>query len=71
MDIFSISILIYGIIIFTKICMDIKRNHTRGKQLDKNMELMRYHFWLREVGFEETAFMFNEFGITVSIGEEV
>ena len=71
MEIFYILALIYGIAMFIKTCFDIKHNHERGKQLAKNLEMMRYHFWLIEVGLRETAWMFNEFGIGVSLGEEV
>jgi len=43
----------------------------RHVQRAKEIEKVRYHFWLVEVGLTETAFMFNEFGISVSRGEEV
>jgi len=71
MEIFYILALIYGTAIFIKTCIDVKRNYARNKQLAKNMEMIRYHFWLTEVGLKETAFMFNEFGVSVSRGEEV
>ena len=71
LDILVIVVIIYNIIIFIKAGIDIKHSYTRDKQIAKNLEMMRYHFWLTQVGLEETALMFNEFGISVSLGEEV
>jgi len=71
MEILIIAALILCIIVYTKTGIDIKRNDARNKQIAENMEMIRYHFWLIEVGLTETAFMFNEFGLSVSRGEEV
>ncbi len=65
MEIFYILALIYGIAISIKTCFDIKHSYARSKQIAKNMEMIRYHFWLTEVGLKETAFMFNEFGLSI------
>lgn len=67
----AIAMLIGTIITIALAYRESQQICNRHVQRAKEIEKVRYHFWLREVGFEETAFMFNEFGISVSLGEEV
>ena len=74
MDLLNILAII-GIVVGTSTMVsmiyDTRRQNAYDKQLAKNIEMMRYHFWLKTIGLNETAYMFNEVGIRVSLGEEV
>jgi len=67
----AIAMLIGTIIAIALSYRESQQICNRHVQRAKEMEMVRYHFWLVEVGLTETAYMFNEFGITVSLGEEV
>lgn len=72
MDILVIAGMVGGIIITIFLQFrESQRICNINEQRAKEMEMVRYHFWLVEVGLTETAYMFNEFGISVSRGEEV
>ena len=76
MEILAINILaimgtVIGFITLVSAIYKVCRQNAYEKQIDKNMEEVRYYYWLQRVGLRETAVMFNEFGITISLGEEV
>ena len=57
-----IGLFVGCIILIASVSMEIKRARACSKQMDA----LRYHYWLIEAGLDETAYLFNETGLRIS-----
>ena len=56
-----IGLFVGCIILIASVSIEIKRARARDKQI----EALRFHFWLTEIGLDETAYLFNETGLRI------